>query len=103
MVSILLLGDFTVNQIQYNGKSLLAGYDVNLGLDNVKYKVHYRGISGGKITNFMDPKTSVPNWSPIWPKVVVLHVGSVDLCNLTVGNGPLWVGFKLADLVNLRV
>ena len=103
MDSILVLGDSIVNQIQDYGKNLQARYDVNLGLDKMKYKVHYRGISGGKITNFMDLKTSVPDWSAIRPKVVVLHVGSNDLCDLTGGDEPLVVGFKLADLVNLLI
>ena len=69
----------------------------------MKYKIHYRGISGGKITKFMDLKTSVPDWSAIKPKVVVLHVGSNDLCDLTGGDEPLVVSFKLADLVNLLI
>ena len=103
MDSILVLGDSIVNQIQDYGKSLQARYDVNLGLDKMKYKVHYRGISGGKITNFMDLKTSVPDLSAIRPKVVVLHVGSNDLCDLKGGDEPLVVGFKLADLVNLLI
>ena len=85
MDSILGLGDSIVNQIQDYGKNLQVRYDVNLGLDKMKYKVHYRGISGGKITNFMD-KTSVPDLSAIRPKVVVLHVGSNDLCDLTRGD-----------------
>ena len=47
MVSILVLGDSIVNQIQDYGKNLEACYNVNLGLDKMKYKVYYWGISGG--------------------------------------------------------
>ena len=33
----------------------------------------------------------------------MLHVGSNDLCDLTGGDEPLLVGYKLADLVDLPV
>ena len=99
MIPVLVLGDSIVNQIQEYGKSPLSHYDVNFSLDKHQFKVHYIGVSGGKIAKFRNLNHVVPNWSLMNPKVVILHIGTNDVRDVTEDEDPLKVAFLLVEWV----
>ena len=73
--------------------------DSNLGLGQTHYTVYWRGISGSKIANYHDPKQALPDWEVINPGIVIIQIGSNDVCDLGGNDGPLETGYKLAEIV----
>ena len=81
MVSILVLGD-SVKQVSRYSILPNARYVSNLGLDLTQYTVYWRGISGRKIANYHDLKQAIPDWEVINPGIVIIQIGSNDVCDL---------------------
>ena len=99
MVSILVLGDSVVKQVSRYSKLPNARYDSNLGLDQTQYTVYWRGISRGKIANYHDPKQAIPDLEVINPDILIIQIGSNDVCDLGGSEDPLEIGYKLAEMV----